>query len=231
MNLQKLNTEFQDLSVAERIGALYSHFAEEEILVTSSFGANSAYLLHHISRIRPTQPIHFIDTQYHFPETLAYKSALTTRLGLHVIDITPENTEHNLTEEESWWIEHPRMCCTINKVAPLNRIKDRYRVWISGLMAFQTPFRSGLQFFEEEKQIIRFHPMIDLEEGQFLYEYGLYQLPQHPLVQQGYTSIGCTHCTVAASGRGGRWAGKNHTECGIHTNGIQPQQEIRYANS
>ncbi len=219
MDIQKLNIAFQHLSVSERIQELYSHFKEEEILVTSSFGANSAYLLYQISKAHATQPIHFIDTQYHFQETLDYKAELSTRFGLHVVDILPEQSEHNLTQEESWWIEHPKMCCAINKIAPLNRIKDRYRIWISGLMAFQTPFRAGLQVFDDTQRIIKFHPMIDLEEGQFLYEYGFHNLPQHPLTQHGYTSIGCQHCTVPAEGRNGRWADSSHTECGIHLNG------------
>jgi phosphoadenosine phosphosulfate reductase len=206
MNLQQLNEEFKSLSVTDRLSRLYEHFSEDEVLVTSSFGANSAYLLYQISKVRPSQPIHFIDTQYHFAETLEYKSELSTRFGLHVIDIAPEATE------------------TINKVAPLNRIKDRFRVWLSGLMAFQTPFRSGLQVFEEAKQIIKFHPMIDLDEGQFRYEYGLYKLPNHPLEKQGYSSIGCTHCTVKGEKRNGRWAGSEQYECGIHLNGFEKRK-------
>lgn len=215
-SLPALNERFRALSIQERLEALYAIYAEEDILVTSSFGTQSAYLLYQISQVRPSQPVYFIDTHYHFAETLEYKSELSLRFGLNVVDIQPEQTEHRLTAEEEWWIDHPRMCCAINKIAPLNRIKGRFKVWISGLMAFQTKFRSGLDIFEDARGIVRFHPLIDLDEGQFLYDYSYHNLPQHPLAELGYHSIGCTHCTIPAEGRNGRWAGKVKTECGLH---------------
>lgn len=216
LSIQQLNTQFKGLSINERLRCIYDYFDQDEILVTSSFGTQSAFLMYHLSNVRPTQPVHFINTQYHFAETLQYKAELGMRFGLNIIDVYPEESEHSLTAEEQWWIDHPRMCCAINKLAPLNRIKGRFKLWMSGVMAFQTPFRAGLQVFEEGRRIIRFHPLIDVDEGQFRYEFMYHNLPEHPLKELGYDSIGCTHCTKPSKGRNGRWAGSAKTECGLH---------------
>lgn len=215
-DLDALNETFAALSWTQRIARLYDFFEEREVLVTSSFGTKSALLLYGISEMRPTQPIHFIDTTYHFAETLAYRDQLAQQLDLTIIDVLPNSAENALTREESWWEEHPRMCCAVNKVAPLEPLKALHRVWISGLMAYQTDFRANLRIFEQQGDILKFHPLIDLTEGEFLYYFGLHQLPSHPLEVQGYGSIGCTHCTKPGDGRAGRWAGTGKTECGLH---------------
>lgn len=215
-DLNVLNEIFTPLRFEQRIATLYEFFREEEVLFTSSFGANSAFMLHLLHKIRPSQKVHFIDTTYHFPETLAYKKKLTRRYGLKVVDIQPEPEENRLTRSEEWWRDHPRMCCAINKVAPLEPVKARHKVWISGLMAYQTPFRAGLRIFEKQGHILKFHPIIDIDEGEFLYYKSLHKLPSHPLASQGYSSIGCLHCTEKGKGREGRWKGKDKTECGLH---------------
>ncbi len=211
-----LNLLFDPLSYERRLKFLYRFFKPEEVLVTSSFGTRSVFLLHLLSKIRPDQPIHFIDTTYHFPETIAYKKELTQRLGLQVIDVYPAEVENRLTREEAWWKYHPRMCCQINKVAPLEPIKGRHKVWISGLMNWQTEFRSRLQVFEQQGDIMKFHPLIDLNEGEWRYQVGFHKLPAHPLEALGYGSVGCTHCTEKGDGRSGRWSATGQTECGLH---------------
>jgi len=195
---------------------MYRIFDQSDVLVTSSFGTNAVFLLHLISKIRPTQQVHFIDTTYMFEETMEYKRELTERFGLNLVEISPDPTQNKLTRDEQWWKEHPNMCCTINKVSPLEPIKAAHEVWISGLMSFQTPFRAKLNIFEKQGDIIKFHPLIDLPEGEFLYQMSLNQLPEHPLKAQGYGSVGCTHCTAKGEGREGRWKNSTKTECGLH---------------
>lgn len=216
ISVELLNDIFAPLPFEQRIRLLYKYFTEKEVLCTSSFGANAVFLLYWLQQIKPTQPIHFIDTTYHFPETLAYKEQLTKRYGLQVVDILPEPVENDLTRDEKWWIEHPRMCCSINKVVPLEPVKARHKVWISGLMAYQTEFRSHLRVFERQGDILKFHPFIDLDEGELLYHFSLHNLPRHPLEAEGYGSIGCLHCTKKGEGRDGRWKGQARTECGLH---------------
>jgi phosphoadenosine phosphosulfate reductase len=216
VSIELLNELFTPLRPWERLERLYRYFPEHEILVTSSFGTQSALLLYWINRVCPGQTIYFIDTTYHFPETLAYKDQLSRQLGLEVVDLRPAPAENALTREKAWWASHPRMCCAINKVAPLEPIKEKHRIWISGLMAYQTEFRARLRVFEKQGDIVKFHPLIDLEEGEFLYYFGKNGLPEHPLAGEGYGSIGCTHCTERGEGRSGRWQGSNQTECGLH---------------
>ncbi len=216
LSIESLNDKFAPLTPHARLLALYNHFKVNEVLLTSSFGTKSAVLLAMVSQLPVDQPVHFIDTSYHFPETLKYRDQLVKQLGLRLINVEPEARENALTREEKWWIDHPRMCCTINKVAPLEPIKANHKVWISGLMAHQTPFRSNLRIFEQQGDIIKFHPLIDLQEQEFEQYFTTYSLPRHPLEALGYGSVGCIHCTKKGSGREGRWQGTNKTECGLH---------------
>ncbi|RMG28831.1 MAG: phosphoadenylyl-sulfate reductase [Bacteroidetes bacterium] len=217
MNLTALNEEFQPLSPEQRIQRLYDFFEEEEVLLTSSFGVNSAVLLHLASRIRPGQKIHFIDTRYHFAETLAYRQQLTDLWKLQLVEVQPDAQLHDFTRREQSWQRDPDLCCGINKVAPLDAVKARHKLWFSGLMAHQTRFRAGLNIFEQQGGLIKFHPLIDMSEEEVRWYKSFFRLPPHPLSQQGYGSVGCTHCTQKGAGRAGRWNGKAKTECGLHT--------------
>lgn len=214
--VEHLNEVFTPLGFKERLEKLYEYFPEEAVLYTSSFGTKSVFLLHLISQIRPSQAVHFIDTTYHFPETITYKEKIAKRFGLRIKDVRPADRENAITREDQWWIDHPKMCCSVNKVVPLEPIVARHKVWISGLMSYQTKFRSHLRVFEQQGDIIKFHPLVDIDEGEFLYHMDFYKLPRHPLEKHGYGSIGCTHCTAKGQGREGRWKGKEKTECGLH---------------
>ncbi len=216
LTIDELNAIFTPLSFQERLAKLYDYFPEKEVLLTSSFGTKSIFLLHLISRLRPQHRIYFIDTTYHFSETIRYKEEVSKLLDLNVIDVKPKEKENAITREDKWWIEHPKMCCTINKVAPLDPIVSQHKVWISGLMAYQTPFRAHLRVFEKQGDILKFHPLVDIDEGEFLYHLSYHKLPRHPLEEAGYGSIGCTHCTTKGTGRSGRWKDSNKTECGLH---------------
>ncbi len=211
-----LNREYAPLHFEERIRRLYKDFEPGKVLVTSSFAATSAYFLHIVSRIRPDQLVHFIDTGYHFPETVAYRQYLIDLFKLKVADLRAEDWKHQFTTEEKTWSKDPDFCCSVNKVEPLEAVKPNYHVWVSSLMHWQTEHRSDLEIFEVRRNIIKFNPMIDVtrdERDAYIREH---DLPFHPLVAKGYSSIGCSHCTVAGEGRSGRWVGKPKTECGLH---------------
>lgn len=216
LEAERLNDIFGPLTFEERLQELYRYFPSEEVLFTSSFGARSIFLLHLLSRIQPEQTVHFIDTGFHFPETLAYKEQLTQIFRLNIVDVKPEPSQHELSRREQLWSSDPGLCCSVNKVIPLEPIKARHKVWLSGLMAHQTDFRAGLNIFERQGNILKFHPLIDIDEGEFLYHLSFHQLPPHPLEARGYGSIGCAHCTATGEGRNGRWHGTNKTECGLH---------------
>jgi len=195
--IARLNEKYKPLSVQERIAELYKDFDVAEVMLTSSFAATSAFLLHAFSRVNKAQKIYFIDTGYHFTETLNYKEMLTELYGLEVASVTGDAYEHNFTQKDKTWTKNPDFCCSINKVKPLDLIKERFTVWVSGLMKWQSDHRASLNIFEQ-RNIKKNH------------------LPFHPLVAKGYSSIGCKHCTVPGKGRAGRWNNSPKTECGLH---------------
>lgn len=214
--ITKLNHCYQSLDFKERLHRLYIDFQPERIMVTSSFAATSAYFLHIISRIRPEQVIFFINTGFHFPETLLYKDYLVGLFHLKVEDLRADDYQHQYSKKEKLYEVDPDFCCTINKLSPLEAIKPNYDIWVSSLMNWQTDHRTDLDIFEERRGIIKFNPMIDVsreDRDAYILEH---KLPFHPLVADGYSSIGCSHCTVKGEDRSGRWVGKPKTECGLH---------------
>jgi phosphoadenosine phosphosulfate reductase len=214
--IAELNRKYQPLNFEARLNQLYKDFKPEKIMVTSSFAATSAYFLHIISRLRPEQIIFFIDTGFHFPETLLYRDYLIGLYHLKVVDLKADSYQHEYSEKEKLYETDPDFCCTINKVNSLEEIKPNFDIWMSSLMSWQSDHRADLEIFEERRGIIKFNPMIDVsreERDAYILEH---KLPFHPLVNEGYSSIGCTHCTVKGEGRSGRWLGKPKTECGLH---------------
>lgn len=214
--INALNDCYRSLDFEARLYKLYTDFQPGKIMVTSSFAATSAYFLHIISRIRPEQVIFFINTGFHFPETLLYRDYLIGLFHLKIEDLKADDYQHQYSEKERLYETDPDFCCTINKINPLEAIKPNYDIWVSSLMSWQTDHRAGLDIFEERRGIIKFNPMIDVsreERDAYILEH---KLPFHPLVADGYSSIGCTHCTVKGEGRSGRWMGKPKTECGLH---------------
>ena len=211
-----LNQKYHSLTVDERVQQLYNDFPSDKVMITSSFAATSAFLLHIFSRIAPQQKIFFIDTGYHFPQTLEYKNKLTSLFNLDVVDVKAEDWKHEFTRKEQTYRTDPDFCCSINKVEPLDAIKKDFDVWVSGLMRWQSDYRSTLDIFEQRNGIIKFYPLIDVSKKQRDDYIKNHNLPFHPLVAQGYSSIGCIHCTVPGDDRSGRWNNFPKTECGIH---------------
>ncbi|WP_339345245.1 phosphoadenosine phosphosulfate reductase family protein, partial [uncultured Alcanivorax sp.] len=123
---------------------------------------------------------------------------------------------HQVSQENRMWETDPDLCCQVNKVNPLEEAKEDYDLWISSLMGWQTEHRAGLEVFEERRGMIKFNPMIDVTKEQRDAYIKEHDLPFHPLVEQGFDSIGCSHCTFKGEGREGRWKGNKKTECGIH---------------
>lgn len=214
--IKALNEKYKSLTVEERVKELYKDFDEKEVMLTSSFAATSALLLSIFSSVNPNQKIYFINTGYHFPETLAYKEKLTELYGLQVESVSAGKVDHEFTTKNETWKSDPELCCSINKVKPLELIKQRFSVWVSGLMRWQSDHRSSLDFFEERGGILKFYPLLDFteeERDQYIKEHNY---PFHPLMAKGYHSIGCTHCTVPGDDRSGRWNNSPKTECGLH---------------
>ena len=211
-----LNNKYKCLSLTQRLEELYNDFNEAEIMLTSSFAATSAFLLKLFSDTRKDQLVYFIDTGYHFEETLEYKKELTELYGLRVKSISSLKEEHEFTTRDETWKKNPDFCCYINKVKPLDLIKSKYTVWVSGLMEWQSDHRASLDIFEQRGEILKFYPLLDVTKEQRDAFIEQHQLPFHPLVEKGYHSIGCSHCTAPGEERSGRWNNNPKTECGLH---------------
>ncbi|NJL07002.1 MAG: phosphoadenylyl-sulfate reductase [Methylacidiphilales bacterium] len=215
-----LQAQFEGADAAVIVRAALERYARE-VAVVSSFGAESAVLLHLVAAADPATPVLFVDTGRHFPETLSYRDALTKRLGLvDVRSIGPapaEVTQRDPDESRAIW--DPDGCCALRKVAPLNAALVPFAAWISGRKRFQADTRAALPAFEFDDGRIKVNPLAGwtaAELASYAREHGL---PQHPLVARGYPSIGCAPCTRPASPddpRAGRWSGFAKTECGIH---------------
>ncbi|KZK86149.1 Phosphoadenosine phosphosulfate reductase [Pseudovibrio sp. Ad13] len=193
-----------------------------EIALVSSFGADSSVLLHMVSQIDVRTPVLFVDTGKLFGETKRYRDELVEQLGLlDVRVITPEPEE--LAEKDSkgaLWMSDTDACCHIRKVVPLAKALGGFEAWISGRKRHQADTRASLEHFEVEEGRIKVNPLANWTAAEVLQYAKDNGLPPHPLVAEGYPSIGCMPCTdKVAPGedpRSGRWRGQDKTECGIH---------------
>ncbi|MEN5275612.1 phosphoadenylyl-sulfate reductase [Brucella sp. TWI432] len=199
---------------------------EGGIAVVSSFGAESAVLLHMISKVDPAIPVLFLDTGKHFRATLDYRHDLAERLGLlDVQDILP--LEESVKADDPFGalsMTDKDRCCFIRKVEPMARAVAPYRAWMTGRKQFQASTRNALPVFESVGSRIRINPLARMSSDDLRAYAQSHDLPVHPLTEQGYRSIGCMPCTRPVNDgedqRAGRWAGSEKTECGIHLTGL-----------
>ena len=193
------------------------------LAMVSSFGADSAVLLHQIATHNPDLDVIFIDTGKHFAETFEYVDILEAELGLRSIRhikpdpklVVAEDPEHGL------WQKNPDLCCMLRKTFPLQDALSNYDSWITGRKRFQGSTRAALPFFERDGDHVKLNPLAKWSAEDIVTYAKKHNLPRHPLVAQGYLSIGCAPCTRAVmpgeDPRAGRWSGKNKIECGIHS--------------
>lgn len=211
------------LEVIERAARSLFHGG---LAVVSSFGAESAVLLHLIAQVDRTIPVLFLDTGKHFRATLQYRLDLADRLGLqNVQDVTP--LSESLRKDDplgALSMTDKDRCCFIRKVEPMARAVAPYRAWLTGRKQFQAATRQGLPVFESVGPRIRINPLARWQAADLQAYASLHDLPRHPLVDEGYRSIGCMPCTrpvaLGEDQRAGRWSGSEKTECGIHTIGF-----------
>lgn len=215
--IEGLNNKYSKLDLNQRIKCIYEDFDANDMILTSSFAANSSFLLHLYSQNARVKPkVYFIDTFYHFEETLEYKKWLSKKYNLEVFNIIPDYEEHLYTRDKKMWKKNPDLCCHLNKVKPIEKIKSHFKLWASGLMRSQNEHRKNLNIFELKDDLIRFYPIIDVdivERNEYIKKH---RLDTNPLVFKGYQSIGCKHCTQKGTEREGRWVGLAKTECGLH---------------
>jgi phosphoadenosine phosphosulfate reductase len=202
--------------------ALKGEFAGKTAVV-SSFGSESVVLLHMIAQIDPTTPVIFLNTGKLFGETLRYRDRLQDELGLvDVRSIGPHPADRAAQDPNGeLWAKSTDACCNFRKVIPLKRALEGFSAQITGRKRFQTNARSQMESVEFFEGRFRFNPLTDWTLADIEAYMAEHNLPAHPLVEDGYPSIGCMPCTRRVlSGEGyrdGRWSGLDKDECGIHT--------------
>lgn len=238
-------TLFGDSIAADRLSAKFAALDAQKVLrlaiedlfpgrvaLVSSFGADSAVLLHMAAEIDKALPIIFVDTWQLFPETLAYRDQLIARLGLTGIKTaTPEKAALAEADPENFlWARDPDRCCELRKVLPLAKALEGYEAWITGRKRFQAATRTTLPLFEAEGERVKINPLAGWTQDKLDAYFEMHDLPRHPLVKQNYLSIGCIPCTSPVrpgeDSRAGRWRGRGKVECGIHGQTLEAGSDI-----
>lgn len=192
------------------------------VAVLSSFGAESATLLHLVAEVDPATPVLFLETGQHFLQTLQYRRELEQRLGLTDVRIVvPDAHERaDVDPGDDLWRRDPDACCDLRKVRPLARASAGFDVLVTGRKRRQATTRRDLAVFEALDGHLRLNPLAAWSEADVAAYAQARDLPSHPLVAQGYASIGCWPCTrpveTGEDARAGRWSGRTKVECGIH---------------
>jgi phosphoadenosine phosphosulfate reductase len=218
----RLNNMFRGRDTVEMLTVLLRENMLGDAAIVSSFGAESAVLLHLIGSIDPSVPVLFLETGKHFPETLAYRDILVERIGLTGLRNLVPDSEQLAGKDGTGlrWSYDPDGCCEIRKVIPLKAALAPFDAQFTGRKAFQSKTRAALPRFEVEEGRLKVNPLADWDKARVDAYMTENDLPQHPLVEQGYLSIGCAPCTSVVKpgedARSGRWRGWDKVECGIH---------------
>ena len=217
-----LNSQFEEATAQEILMASIRHQFAGEIAMVSSFGADSAVLLHMVSQVDPSTPVQFMDTVKLFPATILYRDQLVEKLGLTDVRTHKPEPEDLKAKDPAGmlWMSDTDACCHIRKVVPLETALTGFEAWISGRKRHQSSTRANLEHFEIDAGRVKINPLADWSAAEVLDYAKSHDLPPHPLVAQGYPSIGCMPCTSKVApgedARAGRWRGQDKTECGIH---------------
>ncbi|MEH6675191.1 phosphoadenylyl-sulfate reductase [Sulfitobacter sp.] len=195
------------------------------LALVSSFGAESVALLHLASMVKRDLPVLFIDTEMLFAETLVYQQELSERLGLRNVQTIRAQDVAEKDPDGTLHLRDPDACCAFRKTVPLQHALQGFDGWITGRKRFQSGTRASLPFFEVEAPAdaparIKVNPLAHWQASDVSDYIDENRLPRHPLVSQGYPSIGCAPCTSKVKPgedpRAGRWRNIEKEECGIH---------------
>lgn len=223
LGILSLNGMFDEMDAEAVLRQAVEELLPGEIAMVSSFGADSAVLLHLVSQVDKDLPVYFLETGKHFAETLDYVETLKSQLGLtNVITLHPDSADiKRFDPDGTLWENDPDSCCHIRKTEPLEKVLEGYGGWVTGRKRFQTAERGVLPHFElTSDDRIKVNPLAYFTHEDIDAYKAAHGLPEHPLFERGYKSIGCAPCTSAVADgedpRAGRWRGRDKRECGIH---------------
>lgn len=221
-NFAGLMADYGSLDSHDLLDVMINKEFKGEIALVSSFGAESVVLLDMVAQVNPATPVIFLNTRRLFGETIRYRDDVADKLGLtNIITVKPD-PEEVINEDKNGllWTRDTDACCDLRKVRPLALAMNEYGAWITGRKRFQTAERSNIPLIEQDGSKIKINPLAHWNQAELDQIIEDKDLPRHPLIAEGYPSIGCMPCTarVAVGGerRMGRWAGQDKSECGIH---------------
>jgi phosphoadenosine phosphosulfate reductase len=221
--IEKFSKEFETKTPQEIIEWASDRFSPF-IALSSSFQTQSMPLLHMATRIIPKLPVLFIDTGYHFWDTLMFRERIEHEWDLNIIELhRPPHWDTFMRQYARILpLEDPDLCCYLNKVQPMQSALKGYKAWISGIRRDQTAVRAKAKFLELQGDgLLKINPLLNWTKADVNRYIEEHDLPHHPLYEKGYRSVGCAPCTIAIGAnddeRAGRWAGRGKVECGLHT--------------
>jgi phosphoadenosine phosphosulfate reductase len=198
------------------------HFASEYVVASNM---QDAVLIDMAAKVRPGVDVLFLDTGYHFAETIGTRDAVSEVYDVNVINVTPE---HSVAEQDALlgknlFARDPNECCRLRKVAPLGKALQGYSAWVTGLRRVEAPTRANapLISFDAAFGLVKINPLATWTDEEIQDYIEANNVLVNPLVFDGYPSIGCAPCTAkpieGADPRSGRWQGKGKVECGLHS--------------
>jgi phosphoadenosine phosphosulfate reductase len=223
LDLAATNAELETATPQDILAWTWQRFAPDVIL-TCSFQHDGVILAHMLRDIAPEVPVVFVNTGFHFPETLQYRDEIVARLGIKLVELQPIMPREEFAARHGLdlYARDPDLCCHINKVEPLKRFLPGVRAWINGRRRDQSGGRGNIRVVEAfQGGLFKINPLASWTSRDSFYYLEQHGIPTHPLFEQGYASIGCAPCTrpvlPGENERDGRWAGLAKTECGLHT--------------
>lgn len=227
----KIQNEIAETQTPEEILHWVTSTYAPDAVLTMSFQHEGVVIAHMLREIAPKTPVLFIDTGYHFPETLAYRDELVAKFGLEIRNLTSAmpRGEFLTKHGENLYDTDPDLCCKINKVDPMQLALNGVAAWINGRRRDQATTRANMSILERlGGGIVKINPLANWNAKNTWEYMQKHEIPTHALFDQGYASIGCAPCTrpvlAGEDERSGRWAGRGKTECGLHTIGLTEEE-------
>jgi phosphoadenosine phosphosulfate reductase len=226
--LRDLNARFEDAPPREIVRWALEESGLEHIAVASAFQVEGTCVMHMAASVRPEVPIMFVETGFHFAETLAFKERLTEMLELNVVDLTGDHTVDSQAERfgPKLYERDPHLCCDLNKVIPWRRALQGLDGWITSMRRDSSWTRKDTRIVDQQevdddgKVVVKINPIANWTRRDAWAYLKEHDLPHNPLYDLGYASIGCAPCTrmifPGEDERAGRWSGSQKIECGIH---------------
>ena len=221
--------------IAEKAGAALEEATPQEIVrwAAATFGDRlcvtasmaDAVVSHLVSKIKPGVDVLFLDTGYHFPETIGTRDAVSVVYDVNVVSVTPTMSvaQQDIAFGKDLWARDPDRCCALRKVAPLTAAMRDYDAWITGLRRDEAPSRAGTPVvaWDAGRGKVKISPIARWDDDDVEAYIATHGILLNPLLMDGYASIGCRPCTrrrvEGEDTRAGRWAGTSKTECGLHS--------------